>query len=57
MPETLDPDRKVRSGLELITVEKSEFDRIVDMRPFARRRQRYLALSPRCHNDSINIRY
>ena len=37
--ETLDPDRKVRLGLELVTVEKSEFDRIADMRPFVRRRQ------------------
>ena len=38
-PEILDPDRKVRPGLELITVEKSEFYRIADMRPFVRRRQ------------------
>ena len=38
-PEILDPDRKVRPGLDLITVEKSEFYRIADMRPFVRRRQ------------------
>ena len=41
-PEALDPDRKVRPGLELITVEKSEFYRIADMRPFVRRRQSYV---------------
>ena len=40
-PEILDPDRKVRPGLDLITVEKSEFYRIADMRPFVRRRQIY----------------
>ena len=41
-PETLDPGRKVRPGLELITVEKSEFDRIADMQPFVRRRQMFI---------------
>ena len=40
--ESLDPDRKVRRRLKLIAGGKSEFDRIADMRPFVRRRQRGL---------------